>query len=125
MSTERGASSATVITVTAVVLLLLYPISFGPACWLAARTEVISAEWISTLYAPLLWSHDRCPNIVQQAIRSYANFGSGAIIVDISGSGVEFEQLIELGDVLTLPLRPAPPPTSSKSPAPADAAHGQ
>ena len=43
-------------TVVAVVVLMLYPLSFGPACWICVRLASCSGcRAIGRLYKPLLW----------------------------------------------------------------------
>ncbi len=42
-------------TVAVVVVLLAYPLSFGPACWITSRTNV-GATAIPVLYRPLTWA---------------------------------------------------------------------
>jgi hypothetical protein len=42
--------------VVMVVLLVLYPLSFGPACWIVSRMGIPSAPWLPLVYRPLLWA---------------------------------------------------------------------
>ncbi len=90
MRPERGLSSLTVSAVTVAVLLLLYPLSFGPACWLGARVDHLTGKWISIAYAPLIWGYDNSSEPFQQAFLGYANFGNGGMSVRISGGEVGF-----------------------------------
>ena len=40
-------------TVVVVVALVAYPLSFGPACWIASRTGTDRSPFYTTIYAPL------------------------------------------------------------------------
>jgi len=42
-------------TVVVVVVVLAYPLSFGPACWITSRCDV-GASAIPILYRPLTWA---------------------------------------------------------------------
>jgi hypothetical protein len=42
-------------TVVVVVVLVAYPLSFGPACWLTSRTRV-GVRLIPAVYRPLIWA---------------------------------------------------------------------
>ena len=65
-----------------VVLLLVYPVSFGPACWVYSRTAE-SESWATVwdtanrIYYPILkqWNGE---GTVSRAIDWYANLGSAA-----------------------------------------------
>src|SRR5258708_35393274 len=66
-------------TVVMVVLLVGYPLSFGPACWIATRLD--DFEWnrqlvfMTRIYYPL-WSALRlCPNRVRSVTRRYIDLG--------------------------------------------------
>lgn len=61
----------------ALVVMLAYPASFGPVCWVCSR----SPEWdfpdvVESFYSPILrmWSHG--PDLVSDAIGRYANLWS-------------------------------------------------
>src|SRR5262245_54020556 len=53
---------------------LLYPISFGPACWTAARVP-IGRPIVKIAYGPLaaIWAHG--PMAIQPSFWWYANLG--------------------------------------------------
>jgi len=62
--------------VIAAVVVLLYPISFGPACWVCSRISQSGVSWEITdfLYSPLLstwWHNDQ--RIIGNVISWYAN----------------------------------------------------
>jgi len=52
-SDRQHPSAAFWITVALVAVLLAYPLSFGPACWLTSRTG-IGAPLVPTVYCPLI-----------------------------------------------------------------------
>ena len=55
-------------------IVLLYPASFGPACWISQRAE-IDAAVVSAVYQPVLQVACRGPNGVGTRVMSYANWG--------------------------------------------------
>jgi hypothetical protein len=56
---------------------LLYPISFGPACWLYSRSQSLEIwETSNRIYYPILWVWWEAPAPVDSAIEWYANVGS-------------------------------------------------
>jgi|SRR6516165_7911756 hypothetical protein len=57
-----------------VVVALLYPISFGPACWITSRMN-FGASAVPIFYRPAIWSmaHDTG---VAKAITSYSELGA-------------------------------------------------
>ena len=54
VTSRKQPSAAFWATVVLVVLLVGYPLSMGPACWLSSRTSV-GASMVSVAYRPLLW----------------------------------------------------------------------
>ena len=56
-------------TVLVVVVLMAYPLSFGPACWLVRR-ELLSPVVAAHFYRPLI-SFDRLPSWISQAVCWY------------------------------------------------------
>src|SRR5262249_53541802 len=42
-------------TVVVVVVLVAYPLSFGPACWMTSRLDR-GADLVSVLFCPLTWA---------------------------------------------------------------------
>ncbi len=63
-------------TVVVVVVLVVYPLSFGPACWLATRGASDSHGRTAVLYGyyPILWFANAVPEPVGQAVLSYAGW---------------------------------------------------
>ncbi len=71
-------------TVVVVVVLLAYPLSFGPACWLAGENET-AMDAIPNAYYPILWlvkisRHEVRPGVFEQGtadhcIEWYATLG--------------------------------------------------
>jgi hypothetical protein len=56
-------------------VLLAYPLSFGPACWIADRTNAKTGT-ISAAYFPMIWLANRSPR-VGASTSSYASLGAG------------------------------------------------
>jgi hypothetical protein len=42
-------------TVVVVGLLIAYPLSFGPACWITSRTS-LPGDWLLVVYRPMIWA---------------------------------------------------------------------
>jgi hypothetical protein len=63
-------------TVVVVVVLVLYPLSMGPANWAARRYG--STGWaVKTyrgIYAPILWAYRNGPRPLHDAIKSYCDW---------------------------------------------------
>jgi hypothetical protein len=60
-----------------VACLLLYPLSFGPACWVYSRSEDLEIwETVDRIYYPILWQWAHGPDPVSDVIDWYANLGS-------------------------------------------------
>jgi hypothetical protein len=62
-------------TTVVVVVTLLYPISFGPACWLSSHTN-IGVLIVDVAYHPLLliWLHS--PRPIGKSFVWYSNLGA-------------------------------------------------
>jgi hypothetical protein len=58
-------------TVSVVVALIAYPLSFGPACW-AVRREFIAPYVAAHAYRPILRSSRLLPSGIHRAIVDYA-----------------------------------------------------
>jgi hypothetical protein len=54
MASRKQPSAAFWATMTLVVVLVGYPLSFGPACWIASRFQP-SGEIVSAIYQPIIW----------------------------------------------------------------------
>ena len=60
-------------TVVVVVLLVGYPLSFGPVCGFADQ-GVLEHHRARRLYGPLLWITSRSPTPVQRTVTRYAEW---------------------------------------------------
>ena|SRR5579863_1962161 len=83
---SRGAGFWCTIVITGA--LLLYPISFGPVCWVLSARESKSTEFGTPIvraprvYWPVGWVAQHCPSVMRRAIVWYATlFGSPLIAV--------------------------------------------
>jgi hypothetical protein len=63
-------------TVAAVIVLVVYPLSFGPVCWINARTSSNEA-FIDTTYQPLLRITAHAPHWIKRTVNWYASLGVG------------------------------------------------
>ncbi len=56
----------------------LYPLSFGPAFWIAARLPHPPRAFavLGTIYRPAIVAAIECPRLVQQPIAGYLNLGA-------------------------------------------------
>ncbi len=59
------------ITVALVAVLVGYPLSFGPACWISSRTNY-GAKSIPVIYRPICFALAYTPESMTAAIRGYA-----------------------------------------------------
>lgn len=69
-------------------LLLVYPLSFGPACWLKSRLGTGQSQTLNLVYAPVLWIHRRAPSTVRWGLLEYANLGCGKHSAYLVNEGV-------------------------------------
>jgi hypothetical protein len=58
-------------TVALVVVLVGYPLSFGPVCWLSSRSE-IGPDNVSAIYQPMLHLSFCGPSLVRRSLCWYA-----------------------------------------------------
>jgi hypothetical protein len=88
MSEERKQPTAGVwITVALVAVLVGYPLSFGPACWLI-EDHYLSPGLVARIYRPLLQVVKReqaLPESMPRTLTSWALFGSRNNMLRISG----------------------------------------
>lgn len=64
-------------TLTAVMaMLVIYLLSFGPACWIVMRNGFYGGDWVSAIYRPVLWGWEYSPQPVKHWIKVYANVGT-------------------------------------------------
>ena len=61
--------------VIAVVLLVGYPLSFGPACWVMANAGYSSTEAFGVCYWPIGWCAEHGPSTVRDLVKGYATIG--------------------------------------------------
>jgi hypothetical protein len=55
MSEPRKQPGVAFYTTVVIALVLAYPLSFGPACWITSRTNV-GADLVPVVYRPLTWA---------------------------------------------------------------------
>ena len=77
MTCSRMPTAGFWITVALVTVLLAYPISLGPACWISSRQRTSrSAEIVSYIYAPAIRACSRCPKFVLDFAWWYSEVGA-------------------------------------------------
>jgi hypothetical protein len=64
------------ITVALVVVVVGYPLSFGPACWWLLEPDQQENDWQTstrapTIYEPIGWLHHRTPSWLSDAFDAY------------------------------------------------------
>jgi hypothetical protein len=60
--------------VVVVVMLVVYPLSIGPACWISSRTS-IGATAASVIYQPMMWVTSRSER-AEQVLSWYCRVGA-------------------------------------------------
>jgi hypothetical protein len=60
-----------------VVVVLAYPLSFGPACWISSRCEC-GPQFVTAIYRPVLLILARGPRGIQGFMHRYARLGAQA-----------------------------------------------
>lgn len=74
----------------AVVGLVLYVASFGPACWLAVRTETADSDMFIAAYQPMWLAIGYDTPLISPALVAYAAAGlPKGVPLYVEGSGVE------------------------------------
>jgi hypothetical protein len=63
------------VTVALVAVLVLYPLSFGPACWIASRTEWLRPT-VPIVYKPMTFIVDIGPQRLDDFVWWYSNLYS-------------------------------------------------
>jgi hypothetical protein len=110
-------------TVVVVVVLVGYPLGFGPACWMNCRTGWIGRESLSNLYRPIIRlaqgnRNDTTSKIILWWASAGADEGTLAFVLD---DHIEWGS--EWRGVLFRPRRRAPPtpkrPAGRSMPTPA------
>ncbi len=63
-------------TVVVVVVLVAYPLSFGPACWISSRLNA-GTRAVTVVYRPVTWCFsDNYDGPLDNAVRWYAGLGA-------------------------------------------------
>src|SRR5262245_53508379 len=73
------------VTVVVVVVLVAYPLSFGPACWINHGTAV-GGKAIWTAYDPMLWAASRS-RLIDRALVRYAGLGAPDSVTPVFENG--------------------------------------
>jgi len=71
---QRTPGAAFYVAVFLVASVLLYPVTFGVAVWMAAR-GFVERTTVQTAYRPLLWLGVRSPELVWKVIYWWGEFG--------------------------------------------------
>jgi hypothetical protein len=79
---RKHPSAAFWATVALVTVLVAYPLSFGPACWISSRIQP-DGEFVSAVYHPLIRIWQNAPAPVERAITSFVMFGVSGNLVQI------------------------------------------
>jgi hypothetical protein len=74
-SDRKHPSAALGITVALVVVLVGYPLSMGPACWISSRLNA-GARAVTFAYEPINWIRDRSPVSIADALDRYSQLGA-------------------------------------------------
>lgn len=61
-------------SIALVVVLVVYPLSFGPACWITSRTN--GGGWLAFVYRPVICGLSVKDTRLSSAIQWYAQFGA-------------------------------------------------
>ena len=80
MTDRKPPTVAVWISAALVAVLVGYPLSFGPACWVCSRYPMAIFLWEAAdfVYAPILYAWYDGPKIVTNVIAWYANLGAAA-----------------------------------------------
>jgi hypothetical protein len=76
----------------AVVVLVFYPPSFGPACWMTSWCS-LKAGWLFVVYAPMIWLMNNGPDVLSRVLSWYSLVGTtdGWVwAIDKAGRFVDF-----------------------------------
>ena len=75
MTDRKKPGVAVWVAVVLVLVLVGYPLSFGPACWITSHTE-IGAGILPTLYRPIIWAWDNYPQSLHHRLLWYSRVGA-------------------------------------------------
>lgn len=81
MNEPRVRKSRSWISIAVLAVVVLYPLSFGPACWIYSRTyskfhHASSSVFLDTVYYPIIWMQASGPRPVRSMIENYSNWGT-------------------------------------------------
>ena len=62
------------LTVVLVAVLIGYPLSFGPVCWITSHLNAAVSS-LPTIYRPMTWAMTR-NDVIDGALNRYAEFGA-------------------------------------------------
>jgi hypothetical protein len=69
---NRPLSATQNFAITATALVLFYPLSVGPVAWAAVTAQSdMARRVIKIMYAPLFWTLERSPTLIQDAFMHY------------------------------------------------------
>jgi hypothetical protein len=74
MSDRKHPGAAFWATVVLIAMLLGYPLSFGPACWITSRA-VVGSPAVPTVYRPITFAMGRSPGFCR-IMTGYAGLGA-------------------------------------------------
>ena len=75
MSDERKRAGTGFWLTVALAAVLVYPVSFGPACWIPCRTRT-GARILPMVYRPIIWAWDRLPRSLSSTLYGYSRMGA-------------------------------------------------
>ena len=73
--TDRKKPGVAFWATVALVVVLLYVASFGPACWITSRNS-LSGDWLFVAYRPLVWTMENGPGLALDALAWYSLVGA-------------------------------------------------
>lgn len=66
------------ISAALIMVLVGYPLSIGPACWISSWTGLGGETLLATAYTPMLLAADHGPDSILSAIHWYSQIGARA-----------------------------------------------
>jgi hypothetical protein len=76
--TDRKKPGVAFRATVALIALLAYPLSFGPACWITARSQLgdqIGRACMEEVYRPVLWTIAYGPAVIEKPLFWWGEFG--------------------------------------------------
>jgi len=90
MTSPRKPTAGFWITVALVAVLVGYPLSFGPACWITSWCN-LDGRWILVMYRPVIWLAETAPVLDYFAWYSLAGAADGwGWEIDLDGHFIQF-----------------------------------